>query len=349
MARRFQNRFVYWLFALFLIAVAGATGSWFIGADLVRQRINMIARGSVATGGGFTVQSIEITGFPFTFDAAVMGLRLSGRTPGGVWEWQANRLKARISPWRSTAVTFDLAGTHKLRFRVGRRPLDLEIKMAQAKGVFHEASSGGPHVLKFAPKKLTIREAASRQQMDAEEASVQVYRTVAKKTDSSETSAGLIISFKNVTLPEEAEKWLGRKMTRLEAEIQVIGDLPLPMERPALSRWRRDGGILEIKNLDFAWGPAKFKASGTLGLDDRLQPEASLVTAITGYQKTVDALVAAGVVRENIARGVKLVLDMMARRARPGEDPTVRVPLSIQNRVVYVGPARLTRLPLLRW
>ncbi len=178
MASRFRSRFALWLFALFLIVVAGATGSWFIGADLVRQRINMIAGGSVTTGGRFAAQSIEITGFPFTFDAAVTGLSLSGRTPRGVWQWQASALRARLSPWRSTAITFDLAGSHKLRFRVGRRPLDLEIKMAAAKGVFHEGSGGGPHVLKFAPKKITIRDAMSRQQFAAEGASVQVYRTV---------------------------------------------------------------------------------------------------------------------------------------------------------------------------
>lgn len=349
MASRFRNRFAFWLFALFLIAIAGATGSWFIGADLVRERIHMIARGSVATGGHFATQSIEVTGFPFTFDATVTGLRLSGRTPRGAWEWQASKLKASLSPWRSTAVTFDLAGTHKLRFRVGRRPLDLEIKMAHAKGVFHEGSSGGPHVLKFAPKNLSLREAVSRHQIDVEEASVQVYRTVGKKTDSSETSAGLIINFKNITLPKEAEKLLGRKMAYLEAELQVLGGLPLPLDRQKLSRWRKDGGTLEIKNLDFAWGPAKIKASGTLGLDDGLQPEISLIAAITGYQKTVDALVAAGIVQKRVARGVKLVLDMMARRSRPSEEPTVNVPLSVQNRVVYVGPARLLRLPLLRW
>jgi hypothetical protein len=349
MASRSQSRFAFWLFALFLVTVAGATVSWFIGADLVRERIHMIARGTVTTGGSFTARSIEVTGFPFTFDAAVTGLRLSGRTPRGVWQWQASGFKARLSPWRSTAVNFDLSGTHKLRFRVGRRPLDLEIKMGQAEGVFHEASSGGPNVLKLEPKKITIRETVSRQQIDAEEGSLQVYRTAEKKTADSDTSAGLLISFKGVTLPKAAEKLLGRKMPRLEAEIQVLGALPIPLDRQRLIRWRRDGGTLEIKNLDFAWGPAKIKASGTLGLDDGLQPEASFVTAITGYQKTVDALVAAGVVRERVARGVKLVLDMMARRSRPGQEATVRVPVSVQNRVIYVGPARLTRLPLLRW
>ena len=349
MASRFRDRFVFWLFALFLIAVAGATGSWFIGADLVRQRINMMARASVTPGGSFAAQSVEVTGFPFTFDATVTGLRMSGRTPRGIWEWQASGLKARLSPWRSTAVTFDLAGSHKIRFRIGRRPLDLEIKMARAQGVFHETSGGGPNILKLAPKKITIREAVSRQQVDIEGATVQLYRTVAKKTAGSETSAGLLIGFDGVTLPKAAEKLLGRKMARLEAEIEVLGDLPMPLERQRLSRWRRDGGTLEIKNLDFAWGPAKVKASGTLGLDEGLQPEASLAASITGYQKTMDALVAAGVVRERVASGVKLILDMMARRSRPGEEASVHVPISIQNRVVYVGPARLTRLPLLRW
>jgi hypothetical protein len=340
---------VFWLFALFLLIVAGATGSWFVGADLVRERINMIARTAVSGGGSFATQGIKVSGFPFTFDAEVSGLRMSGRTPRGIWEWQASALKARLSPWRSTAVTFDLAGNHKLRFRIGRRPLDLEIKTTSAKGTFHEATDGSPYVVKLAPKKITIREAVSRQQLTAVGATVQLYRNVGKKITGSSASAGILINLDTITLPKEAEKLLGRKMARLEAEIQVLGDLPVPVERQRLTRWRRDGGTLEIKNLDLAWGPAKIKATGTLGLDEGLQPEASLAASLTGHQKTVDALVAAGLVRKRVARGVKLVLDMMARRSRPDQESTVRVPVSIQNRVIYVGPARLARLPLLRW
>jgi hypothetical protein len=39
----------------------------------------------------------------------------------------------------------------------------------------------------------------------------------------------------------------------------------------------------------------------------------------------------------------------MARRSSPGTEAVIRLPLSVQNRVIYVGPARLARLPPVRW
>jgi len=348
-ASRLGARISFWSFALFLIAVAGATGSWFLGADLVRERVTAIARTSVGIGGSFVTTGITVTGFPFTFDAEISGVRVTGRTPRGLWEWRADRVKAQISPWRAGGVTFDLAGTHKLRFRIGRQPLDLDITAAEAPGKFIEARDGAPRIFEVTPRKLVIREAVTGQRMDADAASVQLFGYARKKTKSSESSAGLLLDLSDVTLPKTADKLLGRKLKRFATEIQVLGDLPLPLERPRLTRWRKDGGVLEIKNLDLTWGPAKLSGNGTLSLDEALQPEAALAAQITGHQKTVDALVAAGVVQERVARGVKLVLDMMARRADPGTEAVIRLPLSIQNRVIYVGPARLARLPLIRW
>jgi hypothetical protein len=347
-AVRIRARLAFLMFALFLAGVAAATASGFIGADMVRERIAGFAREAAAGGGSFATSSIKVTGFPFAFDAEVLGVRVTGRTPRGIWEWQADRVRARLSPWRSGDVGFDLAGNHKLRFRLGRQPLDLDITAESAPGDFIAARDGAPGIFKVAAERLVIREAVSGQRVDAEKGSLQIFRFLRAKT-AADTSAGVILDLSALTLPREADKLLGRKVAHLKAELQVLGDLPLPLERPALARWRRDGGVLEIKNVDLAWGPAKLSGNGTLSLDDGLQPEASLAARITGHEKTMDALVAAGVVRENVARGVKLVLDMMARRPTPGEEAEIRLPLSIQGRMIYVGPARLARLPQIRW
>jgi hypothetical protein len=346
---RFGAKISYWLFTSFLIIVAGATGSWFLGADMVRDRVSAMARTSVGSGGSFTASAITVTGFPFTFDAKITGIRVTGRTPRGLWEWQAEQVKARISPWRKSTVSFDLAGGHKLRFRVGRRPLDLHITAAAAPGEFTAAAADAPRIVKVNASKLVIRDATTGQRIDAESASIQIFTTAQAKTSSSESSAGLLVEFKGVTLPKAADKLLGRKLERFAAEIQVLGDLPLPLERPRLKRWHINGGVLDIKNLDLVWGPAKLSGNGTMGLDEALQPEASLTARITGHRKTVDALVAAGIVQKRVARGVKLVLDMMSRQTKPGAEAVIRLPLSIQNRVIYIGLARLARLPQIRW
>lgn len=348
-ASRLRATAAYWGFALFLIVVAGTTGSWFIGADLVRERIAMMAETVVAEGGSFAVQSIEVTGFPFAFDTKVAGLRVTGRTPRGMWEWQAERVAARLSPWRTGGIAFDLAGTHRLRFRIGRLPLDLEIDAREAPGEFREAAGDAPRLVKVALRRLSVREAVTGRRIEAESATVQLYRYPGGDDSASEASAGVLVDVTGAVLPEGAEKLLGRDLAKLNAEVQVLGEMPVPVERSVLSRWRRGGGALEIKNLDLAWGPSKVTGSGTVTLDEGLQPEASFSASISGHDQTVEALVAAGLIREQEAQSVRLVLDMMSRRSGPGEEAVVRIPLSIQDRVFYVGPARLWRLPLVRW
>ncbi|MDX1485445.1 MAG: DUF2125 domain-containing protein [Alphaproteobacteria bacterium] len=348
-ARRLGARISFWLFAVFLMAVSGATASWFVGADLVRDRIAAAARANIQSGGSFTTSGIQVSGFPFAFDAHITDMQVSGRTARGLWQWQAKTVKARLSPWRAGDVTFDLAGSHKLRFRVGRRALDVEIAVAEAPGEFTEARDGAPRIVKVRPRQVVIRETMSGHLIEAETARLELYGYLREKTESSDSSAGLLLDLSGVTLPQAADKLLGRRLEKFTTELQVLGDLPLPLERPRLARWRKDGGVLEIKNMDLAWGPAKVSGNGTLSLDEALQPEASLAARISGHDKTVDALVAAGVVEERVARGVKLVLDMMSRRSQPGTEAEVRLPLSIQGRVIYVGPARLARLPMIRW
>lgn len=349
LASRIRASAAYWGFGLFLAVVAGATGSWFIGADLVRGRIAVMGEAAVAEGGSFGLQSIAVTGFPFTFDTRVTGLRVTGRTPRGMWEWHADSVVANVSPWRTGEIAFDLAGSHRLRFRVGRLPLDLEIQAESAPGEFREASAGAPRLIKVAPRGFSIRETVAGRRIEAENAMVQLFRYAGTEGAVSDASAGLLVDITGVVLPEEAEKLLGRDLAKLSAEIQVLGEMPVPLERSALSRWRRDGGTLEIKNLDLAWGPSTVAGSGTVTLDDGLQPEASFSARITGHERTVDMLIAAGLIREQDARGIKLVLDMMSRRSAPGEEAVIRIPLSIQDRVFYVGPARLGRMPLIRW
>jgi len=349
-ARHLGARISFWSFALFLMAVACATASWFLGADLVRERIDTIARESVGIGGSFVTAGIIVTGFPFAFNAEISGVKFTGRTQRGLWEWRADQVKAQFSPWRAGGITFNLAGTHKLRFHIGRQPLNLEITATEAPGEFTETRNGAPRIFKVAPRKLVIRDSVTGQRIVADTASMQIFGYVRTKTTaSSEYSSGLLLNLDGITLPKEGDKLLGRKLQQFATEIQVLGDLPLPLERPRLNRWRKDGGVLEIKKLDLVWGPAKLSGDGTLSLDKSLQPEASLALKITGHHKTVDALVAAGVVHERVAIGVKLVLDMMARHVSPASEAVIRLPLSIQNRVIYVGPARLARLPLIHW
>ena len=340
-------RIVYWLFGLFLAAVAGLTGLWFTGAAQVRDQIAAMGRSAVGANGIFTVQKLDITGFPFSFETRLSGVLMAGRDRRGAWEWRADKAVLNLSPWRGGAVTFDLAGGHHLRFRAGRVPMEIELTAARAPGEARPGTGGAPHLIRIAPQNINAHEITTGARLTADKTSFELF--VATAPNGTEPAAGLLVDLRGIKLPESLGKFLGPKLDHFSAEVQLMGPPPVPIDRRSLTRWRDGGGSLELKSLALQWGPAKVDGSGTLTVDTLLQPEASFAARITGFEETADALVAAGLIRAQEAQGVKLLLSLMARRSDPGRGAEIRVPITIQERVIYVGPARLTRLPLIRW
>jgi hypothetical protein len=119
-----------------------------------------------------------------------------------------------------------------------------------------------------------------------------------------------------------------------------------PLAR-ALAQWRDGGGTLEIDSARIAWGGTTIALSGTLALDEAMQPEGALTATIQGGDKLVDGLVAAGAMEPGLANFAKAVMRAIAT---PGEDGnTARVPVTVQDQRVYVGPAAIATLPHVTW
>lgn len=349
MASRLSSRLVYWVFALFLATVAGVTGLWFTGAAQVREQIATTGRTIAGDSGIFTVQTLDITGFPFSFEARLKGITISGKAARGPWEWRADKAIVHLAPWRGRNARFELAGTHKLRFHAGRVPMDVELTTTSAPGEVQIGGADAPLLIKLAPTMIKAREVTTGSRFAADKASLQLFLYPKGKIRNADPAAGLIMELSGVDLPKQLGKYLAPKLTRLTTEIQILSNLPVPVGRRSLARWREEGGSLEVKNLALEWGPVKIDGSGTLTLDKGLQPEASFAARITGFEETADALVAAGLIRAQEAQGIKLLLSLMARRTSPGKGAEIRVPITIQDRAIFVGPARLTRMPQIRW
>lgn len=351
MASRLASRIVYGLFGLVLAAVAAVTALWFAGSAQLREEIARTGRTWAGDGGQFTVDTFKVTGFPFAYDVALGNIALAGRDARGTWEWRAEKATMSLSPWRGGKVQFDLSGRHKLRFRVGRVPLDLEIAAARAPGEIDLGGRSAPALYRISPDGVTVKELATGGEIKAEKTSFQLflYPPGERSTANTQPVAGVLVDLAGIDLPPAIGKYLAPKLARLATEIQVLGELPVPVDRQTMGRFRDAGGSVEVRTLALQWGPARIDGSGTATLDAGLQPEASFAARITGFDESVDALVAAGLIRAQDAQGVKLLLGLMARRSDPGRAAEIRVPITIQDRSIYIGPARLARLPQIRW
>lgn len=140
----------------------------------------------------------------------------------------------------------------------------------------------------------------------------------------------------------------GDTVSELSFAMQLKGGLPPGSLAHALAQWRDDGGTVELKDFHLQWGALLIDASGTLALDNALQPEGAFSATLTGQDAAVDLAVTAGALQQQDARIVKAVLSVLAKPG-PRGDKAITVPLTVQQSRVYLGPAAIGKLPPIRW
>jgi len=116
----------------------------------------------------------------------------------------------------------------------------------------------------------------------------------------------------------------------------------------ALAAWRDAGGMIELENLRVKWGALNATGTGTIALDQELQPTGGFSGAIQGYDQILTALVQSGQMRASDAGLARIALSFLAK-AGPDGKPEIRTAFTIQNGQMFLGPAKLGRVPRITW
>lgn len=143
---------------------------------------------------------------------------------------------------------------------------------------------------------------------------------------------------------------LGREVDQLSGRLSVRGALdPVGLSPAGLTRWRDGGGTLELADFTLVWGPLRIAGDGTMALDDALQPVGAFTAQITGLDRLINLLERSGQMRPQQAAIARIGLAVLTRAPSNGGPPEARVPVSIQNRQLSIGPIPLLRLPVITW
>lgn len=161
------------------------------------------------------------------------------------------------------------------------------------------------------------------------------------------TALTVAVQVNNATLPK-AIPGFGHRLSGLSFAAQVKGVLPPgPLDR-ALAEWRDAGGTVELKSVRLRWGSLLVDASGTLALDRALQPEGAFSAMITGENEAVDVAVMTGTLKPDEAAAAKEVLALLSKTDAGGRK-VITLPITIENRALFLGPARIAKLPPIPW
>jgi hypothetical protein len=130
--------------------------------------------------------------------------------------------------------------------------------------------------------------------------------------------------------------------------VTVKGAVPDGPLAQAIAAWRDAGGTIELDHLHLNWGGLGASATGTIALDQDLQPIGAFSGGIEGFDTILSALVEA---RRLGAEEAALAQIALSALAKPGPDgkPQITTSFTIQNGKMYLGPVKLGDPPRIIW
>ena len=338
-----STRFGLVILAALLAVGGGYTAFWLLVARRIETGVTDWALSQRADKIDFSWQKMRVSGYPTAFrvDLDSAALRDGAVTPSP--EFHISVLSGTARPWdladwqiaAPSGFAADLAAAER------RSPAKL---MAQTADGLVSIESDGGWKLWLDLKDVTV-EAGARIWVSSARATVSVPpRPLRGHT---EPIMGLGVDASQIKLPLVVGP-LGDAIDELDFAATEKGAIPSGKLADAVAAWRDAGGKIELDSLRLKWGALSATGTGTIALDQELQPTGGFSGAIQGYDQILTALVQNGQMRATDAGLARIALTFLAK-AGPDGKPEIRTAFTIQNGQMFLGPAKLGRVPHITW
>lgn len=319
-----------------ILLIAAAYGIWWYElTSRLEDGIVKWANDQQAAGWQVSLGQIAKGGFPLNARITVSAPHIADRSGNA---WSGSPVVLEIPLLAPTGVHLATAGGQRIApaglppfaFSVGRAWTDIPFKGAASNEIslVIEGLAAGD----VAISRLTGR-------------FVQLARG---KVNEATAQWSLALDLEQLLLPKTVDLPFGNQISKVSLQTRLMGSLGEGAPAHILGQWRDDGGTLEIDKLTLDWPPLSLEGTGTAALDSHLQPMVSSNCTIAGLAPALDQLAERRVLGRQDAAIAKLVLGALAKKGADGR-PVVSLPLTIQNRVLTIGPLALLTLPEIAW
>lgn len=301
-----------------------------------------------AKGAKIAPASVSVGGYPFAFSIKLSGVNLSWPTGFG---FSTQSLKVRTHPWSLGRFKVNVTGGFTFALPPGdKRPqLTLAGQTLRGHAAFHDDAM--PVAMDLTADTVS----ASTMPLDTPGVRELTVATVEFNGErpatapAKDTDIGYDVSLKLIDLSAQAleNHPLGATIKQTFVHAQLMGVPPATWDAAGIAAWRADGGNVNLPEISLQWGDLSLSGNGTVALDQDSQPEGAFTAHLSGFEQALDSLAAAGWIKMNAASIAKLAMGIAARPGTDGK-PTVDAPVTIQNRHISLGPAKLGQLPVLK-
>jgi hypothetical protein len=155
-------------------------------------------------------------------------------------------------------------------------------------------------------------------------------------------SMSLSADAEGIVLPPDFAASLGRAVARLSATLRIARPPNGPLAG-AITRWRNDGGTLDVDAVRVRWGELDVTGEGTLALDSEMRPLGAFTATVSGVDAAIDALREAGQLSAVEAVAVAIGLRLVAKEGARGPG-SIALPITLQDGRLYLDRFAVARL-----
>lgn len=328
------------ILAALVVIAGGYTAYWFHVAGQIKDGIVEWAEAARADHIEASWQRVDVAGFPFAFRAELEGaaLRDTAITPSP--ELRFPSLSGTARPWnfRNWQLAAPAGFEGSLAGSSGRAPVQVRARTAQ--GLVLVSQDGGWDLwLRAQDSSVGARARVRISTADA--------RIVFPSRPPADSRLTLTVNARGMQLPAPVAP-LGDTIDALDLRATVKGRFTGGKLAEAAAAWRDAGGAIDLDQLHLKWGGVGATASGTVALDQELQPKAAFSGSVRGYDQILTGLVENGQIRATDAGLARIALGLLAK---PGLDgtPEIKTAFAIRDGQMFLGPARLGKAPRLSW
>lgn len=328
-----------------LILTAAYTLYWYWVANAVEVEVLSWIQHQRARGHALTFDKLDRGGWPLAVTLTFKGARYAPAQDAPAWSWYGDGITLRHPIREPEKLGITLAGSQELTFGSGSGAATYAGSFQEATG---EMVAGGwlPNGAATI-KEMALMNAAGNRGLAVGGLSLRAEGDAA--APASPRDAGYIVTLeaRQFHLPFTGLPF-GAVLPNLDVQAEIMGALAPAPWPDAVKVWARDGGTLELTKINVGYGPVAANGTGTLALDRAGQPMGAFSFNVEGLPDLLNKLEADGVIEGAAAQAVRTLI-ILKTKTGPNGKPTVRMPLSLQDQVISIGPVALGRLPIIRW
>jgi hypothetical protein len=329
------------------LAVLAAAYSlyWYWVANAVEVEIAQWIEVQRAAGQRLDFAEYRRGGFPLAVTLSFREVRYAPEANAPIWSYRVEGVTLRHPLLASGSLGIQMRGAHELTLGDG------EAATVYAGGF--EANGGTLRAGGWLPngewnaQQLTLINGTTGRGLRVGQLSMTASGDAAAPLVPEETGYRLSVVADQLTLPGLMALPFGAEIARLAFDAEVKGALrrqPLPA---MLDGWREAGGAVDLSRIIIIHGPMIAEGDGTLTLAPGNEPEAAFSFVVEGSPQLIDRLAETGSLDARQAAQLRAFAALAAKTTSDGRSQ-VRLPLTLQEGIVSVGPIALLTYPSIR-